>query len=69
MRYASRRNGSETAPPPRKGRIPPSEQTNEVPSPSEGEQVDIEREAPLAHNQSIERIVPDDEAERPTFEG
>lgn len=69
MRYTGRKNVPETAPPPGKRRTPPTEQTNEVSSLIDEEQVDIEREAPLAHNQSIERIDPDDEGERPMVEG
>jgi hypothetical protein len=68
MRYSGQRNISETAPPPRKRHTPPSDQTDEAPGLIEREQVDIEREAPLEENQSIERIEPRDRPDPPVFE-
>ena len=68
MRYSSQRNISETAPPPNKRRIPPSEQTDEARGLIKEERVDIEREAPLDKDQSIERIDSDDQAEPPLFD-
>ncbi len=41
--------------PPPKRQIPPSEQTDEAPGLIESEHVDVEREAPLEENESIER--------------
>jgi hypothetical protein len=68
MRYASQRNVSESASPPRKRRTPPSEQTNEASGLIEEEQVDVEREIPAEHNESIEQIPRSDEPNPPSFE-
>ena len=68
MRYSSQRNISETAPPPGKRRTPPSEQTDEARGLIEQEQVDIEREAPLDKDQSIERNEPRGRPDPPAFE-
>jgi hypothetical protein len=67
MRCSSQRNISERAPP-RKRRTLPSEQTDEAPGLIEKEQVDVEREAPLEENESIERIEPRDRPDPPLFE-
>jgi hypothetical protein len=55
--------------PPRNPRNSPSEQTDEAPGLIEREEVEIERDIPAEHNQSVERIDPDDgKREPPAFE-
>jgi hypothetical protein len=56
------------APPPRKGRNSPSEQTDEAPGLIEKEQVEIERDAPADDNQSVEAVEPRGPPEPPAFE-
>jgi len=68
MRYSSRRNVSESASPPRKRRTPPSEQADEASGLIEREQVDVEREIPAEHNESIEQIERSDQPDPPLFE-
>ena len=68
MRYSGRRNVSESASPPRKRRTPPSEQTDEASGLIEKEQVDVEREIPAEHNESIEQIERSDRPDPPLFE-
>jgi hypothetical protein len=68
MRYSGRRNFSESAPPPRKRRTSPSEQTDEASGLIEREQVDTEREIPAEHNESIEQIERSDRPDPPLFE-
>jgi hypothetical protein len=59
---------SELVPPPKR-RTPPSEQTDEAPGLLESEHVDVEREAPLGENESIERNPRDRrDPEPPAFE-
>jgi hypothetical protein len=67
MRYLSAGEFSETAPPPKR-RTPPSEQTDEASALIESEQVDIEREAPVEGNESIERSEQRDQPGPPAFE-
>lgn len=68
MRYTSQRNVSQSASPPRKGRAPLSEQTGEASGLIEEEQVDVEREIPVEHNQSVEQIQRSDQPDPPLFE-
>lgn len=68
MRHSDSVAVSKVAPAPKK-RTPPSEQTDEAPGLIENEHVDIEREAPLGENESIERNPRDNpESEPPAFE-
>jgi len=68
MRYSGPGKFSEIAPPPTKRRTPPSEQTDEASGLIESEQVDVEREAPVEGNESIERSEPRDNPSPPAFE-
>ena len=68
MRYSDPGKFSEVASPPTKRRTPPSEQTDEASDLIESEQVDVEREAPLDENESIERSEPRDSPDPPAFE-
>jgi hypothetical protein len=68
MRYSGPGKFSEVASPPTKRRTPPSEQTDEAAGLIESEQVDVEREAPLDENESIERSEPRDSTDPPAFE-
>lgn len=68
MRSSNGKNRSGTASPPRTGRNPGSEQTDEAPGLLDKEQVDVEREIPVEDNQSVERIEPRDRPEPPVFE-
>lgn len=68
MRYSGQRNISGSAPPPRKRRTAPSEQTDEASGLIEKEQVDVEREIPAEHNESIEQIERRDRPDSPLFE-
>lgn len=55
--------------PPPKRRTPPSEQTDEAPGLIEREHVDVEREAPLGENESVEQSPSDrSDPESPAFE-
>ena len=67
MRYLGAGEFSEIAPPPKR-RTPPSEQTDEASGLIESEQVDVEREAPVEGNESIERIEPRENPDPPAFE-
>jgi hypothetical protein len=68
MQQSDPRKFSELDPPPKR-RTPPSEQTDEAPGLVENERVDIEREASLGENVSIERNLPDrPDPEPPAFE-
>jgi hypothetical protein len=67
MRYLGPAEFSEIAPPPKR-RTPPSEQTDEASGLIESEQVDIEREAPVEENESIERSEARDNPSPPAFE-
>jgi len=67
MRYLGPGEFSEIAPPPKR-RTPPSEQTDEASGLIESEQVDVEREAPVGGNESIERSEPRDNPSPPAFE-
>ncbi len=68
MQYSNLGRISELAPPPKR-RTPPSEQADEAPGLVEKDQVDVEREAPLGENESIERSPRDrPDAEPPAFE-
>ena len=68
MRYSGQGRFSEIAPPPTKRRTPPSEQTDEASGLIESEQVDVEREAPIEENESVERNGPRDNPGPPAFE-
>jgi hypothetical protein len=68
MRYSGQWRRLESAPPSRKRRNPPSEQTNEAPGLVEGEEVEVERELPLEDNVPIERIEPRERPDPPLFE-
>ena len=66
MRYSGKLY--EVASPPAKRRTAPTEQTDEASGLIENEQVEIEREAPLEQNESIERVEPRDKSDPPAFE-
>ena len=68
MRYSGQRKRLESAPPPRKRRTPPSEQTNEAPGMVEEEEVEVERELPFEDNVPIERIEQRERPDPPLFE-
>ena len=68
MRYLGPGKFSEVASPPTKRRTPPSEQTDEASGLIESEQVDVESEAPVEENESIERSEPRDNPGPPAFE-
>lgn len=68
MRYFGPGKFSEVASPPTKRRTPPSEQTDEASGLIESEQVDVEREAPVEENESIERSERPDNPGPPAFE-
>lgn len=68
MRYFGPGKFSEAASPPTKRRTPPSEQTDEASGLIESEQVDVEREAPVEENESIERSERRDNPAPPAFE-
>ena len=68
MRHFGPGKLSEVASPPTKRRTPPSEQTDEASGLIESEQVDVEREAPVEENESIERSEPRDNPGPPAFE-
>ena len=66
MRYSGQRNVSES--PPRKRPTAPSEQTDEASGLIEREQVDVEREIPAEHDESIEQVERRDRPDPPLFE-
>ena len=68
MPYADQRNVSRSDLPPRKRQVPPAEQTDEAPGLIEKDQVDVERDIPTEHNESVERIEPQDRPGPPVFE-
>jgi hypothetical protein len=68
MRYFGPGKFSEVASPPTKRRTSPSEQTDEASGLIESEQVDVEREAPVEENESIERSERRDNPGPPAFE-
>lgn len=68
MRYSGQRNGSGSAPPPRKRPTAPSEQTDEAAGLIESEQVDVEREIPAEHEESVEQTGRKDRPDPPLFE-
>ena len=68
MRYSGQRNISGLASPPRKRRTAPSEQTDEASSLIESEQVDVEREIPAEHDESVEQAERRDRPDPPLFE-
>lgn len=68
MRQSSTGTFLESRSPPAKRRVPPSEQTDEAPGLIDSEQVDVEREAPLGENESIERTDPGEKPAPPAFE-
>jgi hypothetical protein len=68
MRYLGPGEFSEIAPPPTKRRTPPSEHADEASGLIESEQVDVEREAPVEENESVERGEPRENLGPPAFE-
>jgi hypothetical protein len=54
--------------PPRNRRNAPSEQADEAAGLIESEQVDVEREIPVDHDQPVERIAPPEPPGPPAFE-
>ena len=68
MRYTAQRNVSESASPPRKRYTPPSEEADEASGLIEREQVDVERDIPAEHNESVEQIQPSGQPNPPLFE-
>jgi hypothetical protein len=56
MRYSDQPSAAEAVAPPRKRPSPPSEQVDEAQGQLEKQEVEIERELPSEHDQSIERI-------------
>ena len=68
MRYTAQRNVSESASPPRKRSTPPSEEADEASGLIEREQVDVERDIPAEHNESVEQIERGDRPDPPAFE-
>ena len=66
MRYADQRDSSGSASPPRKSA--PSEQTDEAAGLIEKEQVDVEREIPAEHEESIEQAERRGQPDPPLFE-
>lgn len=68
MRYLGPGKFSGIAPPPTRRRTPPSEQTDEASGLIESEQVDVEREAPVEENASIEGSEPRENPGPPAFE-
>lgn len=68
MRYSNPASLLEVASPPTKRRTPPSEQTDETSGSIESEEVDIEREAPVGEDQSVESVAPRERPAPPLFE-
>lgn len=68
MPHSNQRNAPPSTSPPRKRQIPPAEQADEAPGLIERDQIDVEREIPTEHNESIERIEPQDLTDPPLFE-
>lgn len=68
MRYSDPTSHLKVSSPPTKRRTPPSEQTDEASGSIESEEVDIEREAPVGENQSVERVEPQERPAPPLFE-
>jgi hypothetical protein len=68
MRYSDATSSLKVTSPPTKRRTPPSEQTDEASGSIESEEVDIEREAPVGENQSVERVEPGERPAPPLFE-
>ena len=68
MRYSDATSSLKITSPPTKRRTPPSEQTDEASGSIESEEVDIEREAPVGENQSVERVEPAERPAPPLFE-
>ena len=60
MRYSDQPSAAETAAPPRKRPSPPSEQVDEARGQLERQEVEIERELPSEHDQSVEGIESDE---------
>ena len=56
MRYSDQPRAAEAAAPPRKRPSPPSEQVDDARGQLERQEVEVERELPSKHDQSIERI-------------
>jgi hypothetical protein len=68
MKYSDPENVSGTVSPPRKRRVPPTEQTDEAAGLIEREQVDVEREIPTEHHEEIEQAERSDRPDPPLFE-
>lgn len=68
MRDSDQRKLSELEAPPRKRRTPPSEQTDEASGQIESDQVDVERDIPVEHDESVEQIQRSDQPDPPLFE-
>jgi hypothetical protein len=68
MQYSDQPRAAETAAPPRKRPTPPSEQVDEAQGQLEKQEVEIERELPSEHDQSIERIESEERPDPPIFD-
>ncbi len=68
MRYSDQPSTAEAAAPPRKRPNPPSEQVDEARGQLERQEVEIERELPSEHDQSVERIESDERPDPPIFD-
>ena len=68
MKCSGLEDVSGAASPPRKRRTPPAEQTDEASGLIEREQVDVEREIPIEHNEPIEQVERSDRPDPPLFE-
>jgi hypothetical protein len=68
MRYSDQPSAAEAAAPPRKRPSPPSEQVDEARGQLERQEVEIERELPSEHDQSIERTESDEWPDPPIFD-
>ena len=68
MRYSDQPSTAGGAAPPRKRPNPPTEQVDEERGQLERQEVEIERELPSEHDQSIERIESDERLDPPIFD-
>jgi len=68
MRYSDQPSAAETAAPPRKRPNPPCEQVDEARGQLERQEVEIERELPSEHDQSVERIESEERPDPPIFD-
>ncbi|MTV15465.1 MULTISPECIES: hypothetical protein [Bradyrhizobium] len=67
MRYLDQPEAIELAVSPPKRTCPPCEQVDEAREQLEKQEVEIERELPLKHDQSIERIQSEERQDPPMF--